>query len=1596
MATKANRILDLLPGTFAAQPSQSPLLKLVQTYGGELQSGENALAAIMRSHWCEQADLGAQRLDDLPKLAALYGLAPHPDDGIEEFRRRLKLWVRLILEGPATVRGLLRASSILTALEIDDDDSAFDAWWHRDQDVLTTARFSGRDAGPAVFGFEQRVAVGTDAEPARISGIAGLSDSIDLGSNTFLRIAVDGDAPATVDFAAAPAVATPADIVERINDDLGAGIARLFGARLDIVSPTTGAASTLGIEDGPKDAAHVLLGLPPRRVSGSAAQAATFDGVVDLSGGADLSVNRFLRLRVDGTNLAEIDCAGADPAATALDEVVNAINAALGLSVASHDGRMLSLSSPTTGKTSSVAFLAPAAQDAAAALFGPHPTVITGADASPAVITGTADLSSGVDLSGSARLVISYDAEPAVEVDVAGTDPERTQLPEIVAAINSALAADIARHNGRNLILNGLDAGPSGSLEVGQADEGDASLNLLGLPPRRVAGRDARRATLHGLTDLTEGVSLAARPLLRLGIDHRPPQTFDLSSAAAKGPLDAAAIATALAEIDGTPQSLAEDGRLVLRSAAAGSTSRIELHPIAASVARRFVSRVPIAEDAARTAFGMLNARAAGTAATAARLAGARDLRRGVDLSAGRFLRLSVDGADPVDIDCAGPRPRNTTSEEVLDALNGTVGTGIATLSPDGRLTLTSPATGTPSHLALSPPRAADALNTILGVGPITAQGRAASQVSFAGTVDLSAGVDLAAASRLRLAFDDGDPVEIDCAGPDPAATTPAQIAIAINVALGHNVASHDGAHVLLTSPTRGAASKVAILAPDSDDATAVILGIEPERRYRGTEALAAEIRGLVDLSGGVDLTVSRFLRLGFDTAAPVDIDCAAEAESPSAVTPGEIATAINAALPKPVASIDTGHLILRAPGPGASSRLVVEETLSGDAAPALFGSVPTEASGEAAAPARLIGGVDLRNGVDLSERSVLRLSLNDGPPMDIDIAGEAPEVTAPDEITAAINARFPAKASISPDGHLTLTASGSDVLDLLPLRYFELIDYPCEPAIQSASGLIHGDAIFVSNSGAAAAAHDIELTAADGAASPGLVNLETGWVMRLGGAVPPGATVTVSTDETGLAASMTGGDGHLLPGPRVEGLPLLPNLAYPSDASRAMAAGTTDRRQIVLSGQGGSDLIQLTEIGRSPVAPRITLTPAERPPEEVPDDHWPGRLVEQDEGLALIDSSDAQIAVVKPVSARSTADLVGVPVVVRGKRTGLDGASEILAERIDALVDLRVQVDDIPSVTEEFAGLALAADGPLSIVAQINSGATPSGLVIADTIDRIEALTIPRGAGRRIYVDCLAARFDAAVFDRARFAGGPCLEQGIFNVSRFAETPRADSTPVFAPVSGGGTADVSLRWQSHTTAAAEINLPRDMPARFGARFDMDRFALTQDAPETITGLVTEPPGDPEHFAAQLAEGSSKSYLITAKSVTTVPIGFAPVELPFARPKALTGGRADRAARLYLADPGVPGFIELSASLPGKHGNRISVVICDSAPGRFDLLVSFGGARFENARLRVLGPDLSGKPGDLSEPGPRGVLHLKAGGVRILVTRDGTPPETLD
>jgi hypothetical protein len=639
--TKAERILALLPRSFEAAADPSALRAVVNTFGGELLAAENSLAAVMRAHWVDHADKGATEIEDLKRFAALWGLAPREDESVEEFREHLKRYVRTFLEGTSTVQGILRVTAEALGLRIADADEDLDPWWRRITDgkdgrdgeggELATREPGGDDAAELLFGVPSLHAAGAPARPAAWTGTADLSGGADLRAGAVLRVAIDGAAPVTVDLVAGeadPARIDPARIAVKINAAAGREVAQSDGRFVSLASPAVGAASRLDLPEGDGDAAGAVLGLSARAVKGQDPRPARLTGTVDLSGGVDLAAERYLRVAIDGSRLAEIDCGDSGAPHRTLDQIRDAIDAALGAGVASHDGRFLTLTSPTKGFKSSVSVLEAAAQDARARLFGAVSPFQLGADARPARLTGTRDLSAGVDLGERSRLRVRLDGNPAVTVDCAGPTPETTRLEEIALALNAVLGAGVASHDGRFLTLASPTAGAAGSVAVEEAAERDAALDLLGLRGRSFRGSPAEAARLTSTRDLHGGVNLWGRHRLAIAVDSREPVAIDLW-AAGIGNLETASLDDLKKALDAALGSgiASHDGHfLTLASPAAGAGSALAVTPVLRERRRRFVTRAYVVDEAATALLGFVRREARGAAATTARLVGTTDL----------------------------------------------------------------------------------------------------------------------------------------------------------------------------------------------------------------------------------------------------------------------------------------------------------------------------------------------------------------------------------------------------------------------------------------------------------------------------------------------------------------------------------------------------------------------------------------------------------------------------------------------------------------------------------------------------------------------------------------------------------------------------------------------------------------------------------------------------------------------------------------------------------------------------------------------------------------------------------------------------------
>lgn len=1697
MPTKTDRILSYLPSTFRALPKPTALHSIVDTFGGELLQAENSLAALMMAHWVDHADRGEELIQDLACIASLYGLGPRgaqppgkdagekclptaSDESVEEFREHLKRYVRTFLEGTVTVQGILRVTAESLGLRISDDYIDLDTWWTRESDALVDLVPRGDDAARLVLGIETIDVHGHPLQPARIAGQVDLSGEIDLGEGAVLQLKIDDAEAVKIEM---PQLAKLDAIAQAINVALSARgpifdhVASREANHLALTSPTAGPASRIEILESPGDASLKFLGIPPRVYHGPAATRARvsslhFDGTVDLS------ESRFLRMLVDGSLLAEVDCAArsTDKKRAKLEEIAKAINeafskAALGdagldKELATQANGVLTITSPTEGAGSRIDFQSAAAQDAREKLF-PTSTSHAGSDARHALVTGLRDLSGGVDLSIRSLIRVQIDDRPAVTIDCAGAVPADTLLSEITAAINDTLGAPLATHDGRFISFISTQTGPAAQLRFESLPEKeDATGIIFGIIPRSFSGALATSARLVGTPDLSRGVNLGALNKLRLAIDGSQPKEIDLRSAAEHpaDPVSPADIAKALDAAFGAEVASDDGNHLIIGSPIAGSASSITVAPIEVKRRRRFVTRAFVSDEAGPKLFGFSTRRGQGSGATRMRITGAKDLSRGVDLRVARFLRLKIDDQRPIEIDCAGQRPRVTELKEIVATINNIIERlgldpaappPIASSPDNQRLRLTSPRSGAASGIIFEEPLGVLAR---LGFEPGVYRGSESTGVNFVGTVDLSKGVDLGVGGKVKLGVKNKQPVEIDCAKKgDPQHTTLKDIVDAINEAIGAPVARSDGNHVIINSPA-GDSSGVEFALPAGGDATKKIFGIIAPRVYQGAQVAPARVTGSLDLSPGVDLRGARTLRLTVNGNDPVEIDCSTHAVAPPAddgspptdprasvklpeivlaINDGFIANSVEAGVKQ-----DGKHLSIESKTKGAAARLELLIVPGDDARQTLFGEMETT-PGTDPTPARIVGEADLISPVNLAARSVIKIAVNGGRPIEIDVGGSAPQNTLLSEAVVRINSIVSDLASATDDNHLVLTsptAGDESRLELLPTGSIELIEYPPAPASfpqgDDALEVRHGDSFVVNNGGAAESDLQIEVFAPHGAAKPAFVNRTTNQIIRLNETLRPGDRAEVGSDGEGNPrARITASDGQRRDVGRthITSAPLGLQATVPFTGTRTLARnGDGNPPVLVLLNPlaPSSLLLRAREDEASGIGLSVTEAKLAGTHEvlSATGQHikLTGRVRVKEGEFWLTDANDKTIARLRVSVQIELKEYLDRVVAATGTlhQIGDDEHHEtlLIVEALTELFDVKVQgaSSDGEKITEDYSGATIGhgADAQDSLARQINFGDPPSRLVRAYEANRGAALILPRGQSQWSYVDCGGARFDQAWFDRSLFAGivyepcaelpaaecrviSHCQELGVFNISRFTVPAPAGDTQieqvVFAPPPPLAVppVEIRLRWMQHDPGAFIVNLPVDLPEQFGARFDQARFASVGNAVEQYPGVVTEPADDPDHIVNRLAD----SNLVKAEFAELVEIGFAAVPLPIGQPRArkLRGGNTDDPARIYLSEKDVSGAIKLSAlrdgePSPGAWGNDIVVTArkSEAGPARFDMTISYQGGRFENARQVARGGDvLPARIEDFLRPSAVGVLQAKAAGIHAEVTRDG-------
>jgi hypothetical protein len=737
----------------------------------------------------------------------------------------------------------------------------------------------------------------------------------------------------------------------------------------------------------------------------------------------------------------------------------------------------------------------------------------------------------------------------------------------------------------------------------------------------------------------------------------------------------------------------------------------------------------------------------------------------------------------------------------------------------------------------------------------------------------------------------------------------------------------------------------------------------------------------------------------------------------------GEIMAAINKTVNQTVASsLDGKHLTLASPTAGASAKLVVDTHSSLGAFQRLMGDASQMTQGSAPAPATITGTVNLLAGTNLLERRILRLAVDGSRPVDIDISGAAPDKTFLDEIVAKINAAFPGVASATSDDHLLLTsptAGERSSIEVLPVRVLELLEFPAVAATDTHS-LKHGDKWTMNNSGAADSELQIEINTPQGEAGIELVNRTRGMRVRCLAAVPVGGALRLRRDKrAGLKAEITHPDGTVspVPGSRILAGPLGSQAWVPFSGVWNLTGGDTDNwASLQLNNPQTAEITVLRALRRGVQGDNIavTVSRAAFPPivAVVPDGGLAtlvGRLHLEAGVYSLRDGGNGTLAILRAGQSASFHRDLDHVVVVRGNFYPGEGTSPVMVvDSIAALFDVAVQgsADDGSAVLETYTAVSIG----MGLSERESLGrkilAKPSALVFAEELSKAAVLALPTGRSEWSYLTGDEDRFNQAHFDGARFAGGPCFESAVFNVSRFSNMPPEVEAAVFGPVFDVPV-QANFRWTKHQPGAFVVNLPADLPENFGARFNQARFGRSADAPESIQGVgdhlgpvVMEPASDPDFIVTRI---NAQSTLVQAAVVPRVPLGWEAMIMPFHHPRAraLSGAGDATQAAIYLAEAGVPGFVELRARDSGTWGNSIQVTARKNSPGRFDVTIGYDGARFENARQtafagRVLAPGEDPLPAltaEILKPRPVGELQGKAAGVLAQVTRYQTESE---
>jgi hypothetical protein len=978
-------------------------------------------------------------------------------------------------------------------------------------------------------------------------------------------------------------------------------------------------------------------------------------------------------------------------------------------------------------------------------------------------------------------------------------------------------------------------------------------------------------------------------------------------------------------------------------------------------------------------------------------ITGKVDKIRGLDLTASPMLYVKIDEDHPVQIDLTDKAKNraHVMPEEIWNAIEEKL-KGVASVD-GGYVTLASRTAGPSGRLEIMDGKG-DASELIFGLAPRTYRGSQEMPAMVTGKADLSRGIDLGDECYLLLGIDGKKMDVIDCAGKMGGIKSIDDICSVINDAAGKifktKVAFCNGQFLTILSPSNGWESSIELLTPASGgDAVALLLGIA-SRTFQGTSESRARIEGR-DLSEGIDLRALRFLKIAVDGKEPVLVDLWSVPGELQSVQPAELAEAINSALNVKIARVEAGRLILESSITGSLSSIILEPVeeirqrrfvsraaIIDEAALPVFGFIAREAYGAEAESARLVGKADLSRGVDLREGSRLLLEIDSFGKLEISCAAKRPRATLIQEVVDAINMRtekaLQAKVASHDGEHLILC---SPTCGLSSKIAFLTDNRP------SARKTLFGTVADVTTGNSAQPA--VIMGEAD---ISGMMDLSKRNIIRLSidGGVP------IDIDVSGSCPERTFADEIIS--------------AINRDVGEDVATLTKDGRLQIASPKTG-------------IESRLSLMPLRFL-----------EVIEYPAKTNVVDFSEKKLSSLSYPYSRGnhgwSAKNYGIAdvfsqVTIKAPQGAVNPGiwNRTLGLQIRLLTALlpgesaRIWQEPGEGVKAE----VISGEGRSRTLKADEIFTGPAGLaedVIFEMDQSKEAvLTVPRGRSNWIYLDSLGMRFNQCGFNECCFADTPGVDRTFFNLSRFAPIPQEDVNSLLpdaklaSPKMRYGQVELTFRYDVHRPGSFEVNLPADLPARFGGRLGEMRLGQGEkEGPEVYLQAVTEPEEDPACMVSRINKVSS---LVRAEVAAFVPLGWEAETLPFRKPVFLTLGRKDQSARLYLTEKGLKDFIVITACREGTWGNEIAVATQTAGPAMYDVSIIYRGDRFECAREIVLGNEVGAKRScqkgtqknsekaalqegipalirDVLRPGSIGILQAKAAGIEAVVSRDKT------